>query len=412
MPWKEQREMDLKLEFVEKASRPGCRMSALCQEYGISRETGYKWLKRFKREGAQGLGERSRRPKSSPLATAEDMVLAVLTIRDAYPRRGPKKLAVQLRRKLGEQTPSVATIARILRRFGRVRQRSRFGRSVSVVERAPKVQVLECNDVWTVDFKGWWRARDGQRCEPLTVRDAHSRFVLALQVFKSTEMEGVRAAFEQLFRRHGIPRYIQCDNGSPFICVQARGGLTLLSAWWVSLGIGLLRSRPACPQDNGGHERMHRDVSADLQCFPAGSLALQQKACDRWRHEFNHERPHEALGGRVPAELYQRSPRKPRVTACLYPAEWTVRTVTRTGALNFNGVQVTAGRAVAGQQVALEPLGPTRYRIWFRQLDMGLVEVEIADDVIDGASEHFIANLAPVSSKPRPAGKRRAQVSG
>ena len=393
--------MDLKLSFAEKAAQPGSRMSVLCREYGISRETGYKWLNRFKREGAAGLVERSRRPQSSPLSTAEDVVMAVLEIRDAHPRRGPKKLVAQLRAKLGEQTPSVATVARILRRFGKVRQRSRFPRPVSVIEKAPAVQALACNDVWTVDFKGWWRAQNGQRCEPLTVRDAYSRFILTTTVMKSPSMEGVRAVFERLFRRHGLPRYIQCDNGSPFICVQARGGLTRLSAWWVSLGIRLLRSRPGCPQDNGAHERMHRDMSEDLQSFPEGSLALQQKACDRWKHEFNRVRPHEALGGRVPADLYRASERKARVTAYLYPADWVVRTVTGVGAVNANGAQITAGKALAGRQVALQPLGGTRYRMWFRHLDLGSVELGVPDRLIDEVAEQFI------TTKPKPRSKAR-----
>src|ERR1700737_1381484 len=181
MPWMEQRKMSLKIEFIEKAIRPDARMSVLCREYRISRETGYKWLTRYKREGPDGLEERSRRPKSSPLATAEELVLAVIEIRDAYPRRGPKKLFVQLQRKFGSQTPSIATIARILRRFGKVRQRSRF-RRLSIVESAPTFPGLTCNEIWTVDFKGWWRAGDGQRCEPLTVRDAYSRYVLAINV--------------------------------------------------------------------------------------------------------------------------------------------------------------------------------------------------------------------------------------
>lgn len=308
--------MSLKIEFVQKASRRGARMAELCREYEISRETGYKWLNRYKREGPSGLEERSRRPKSVPLATAEDLVLAIVKVRDRKPRWGPKKLRSLLQREFGDQAPSVSTIARVLRRFGLVRQQSRF-RRLSVVERAPTVRACACNEIWTVDFKGWWRARDGQRCEPLTVRDAFSRYVLAIKVMKSPSMEAVRAVFEQLFRRYGVPASIQCDNGVPFICVQSRGGLTRLSAWWVSLGMKVIRSRPGCPQDNGGHERMHRDMAADLQTLPAGSMAAEQKACDKWRLDFNHVRPHEALGGRVPADVYKLSQRRLR-PACRY----------------------------------------------------------------------------------------------
>lgn len=294
--------MSLKLEFIEKAKRRGTRMSALCREYGISRETGYKWLRRYQREGLDGLEERSRRPHSSPLATAEDVVVAVLKERERYPRRGPKKLRVQLERRLGKATPSVATIARVLRRMGLARQRSKYRRR-SIVEQAPSVMATACNEVWTADFKGWWRAGDGQRCEPLTVRDAYSRYVLIAKAFASPSLDQTRRVFKELFKRYGVPRQILVDNGTPFINVQARGGLTRLSAWWTSLGISVLRSRPGCPQDNGGHERMHRDLKEEVQAFPSGSRAAEQRALDRWRQDFNHVRPHEALGNKTPGSV-------------------------------------------------------------------------------------------------------------
>ena len=385
--------MSQKIEFVERAMKPGARMSVLCREFGVSRETGYKWLNRFKREGPDGLDERSRRPHASPLATAEEVVAAVLEVREAYPRRGPKKLFVLLERKLGTSTPSVATIARILKRFGMVRRKSRFPRPLSIVERRPELRAAACNEVWTVDFKGWWKARDGQRCEPLTVRDGFSRYVLAIKVLKSPSMVEVHRAFEVLFRRYGIPAAIQCDNGNPFINVQARGGLTSLSAWWVSLGIRVVRSRLGCPQDNGGHERMHRDMSADLQAFPAGSLLAEQRACDRWRLEFNRVRPHEALGGKTPAEMYKPSERRaPRVTKFLYPPGWIVRTVTDAGSACVAGVTVQAGRALIRQRVAFEPLGGMKHRLWFRDLNLGTVDLPMPNLVIDAVvSEHLAA---------------------
>ena len=382
--------MSLKMDFVARACRPGARVSALCREFGISRQTGHKWLKRYKKHGPDGLEEISRRPKSSPLATAEEVVLAVLAVRDAHPRKGPKKLFRLLERKLGEQTPSVATIARVLRRFGKVRQRSRFSR-ISLVEAAPAIRAAACNDVWTVDFKGWWRSLDGQRCEPLTVRDAHSRFVLAVEVFSSPSLERAKEVFGRLFRRYGVPRYIQCDNGSPFINVRARGGLTRLSAWWVSLGITVLRSRPGCPQDNGGHERMHRDLAEDVQVMPATCRAAQQRACDRWRQEFNHVRPHEALSGEVPASLYKRSERRPHLVSYLYPPHWIVRTTARTGTLNIDGMQFKVGLALACQRVALEPIGGRNYRMWFNQVDLGTVELGIPDEVVDGVAKRYLS---------------------
>jgi transposase InsO family protein len=375
--------MSQKIEFVERAMKPGARMSALCREYGVSRETGYKWLNRFKREGPEGLEERSRRPQTAPLATAEDLVAAVLKLRESYPRRGPKKLFALLEKKFGAATPSVATIARVLKRFGMVRRRSRFGRAVSIVEKRPDMRAAAANEIWTVDFKGWWRTRDGQRCEPLTVRDAFSRFVLAVKVLSSTAMPDVRRVFEALFKKHGVPQAIQCDNGVPFICVQARGGLTRLSAWWISLGIRVVRSRPGCPQDNGGHERMHRDMRADLQAFPSSSPMAEQRACDRWRLEFNQVRPHEALDGKTPSELYKRSERRPQKTKFMYPPEWVVRTVTDSGVLHLAGTQIQAGRALVRERVALEPLGGSSHRLWFRELDLGKVDLPLPNIVID-----------------------------
>ena len=375
--------MSQRMEFVERAMKPGARMSALCREYGISRETGYKWLKRFKRDGADGLEERSRRPHASPLATAEEVVAAILELRERYPRRGPKKLVVFLRAKLGSSTPSVATIARVLKRFGMVRRRSRFGRAVSIVERRPEMRAMAPNELWTVDFKGWWRSNDGQRCEPLTVRDAFSRFVLAIKVLASTSMTEVRSAFEALFKKYGVPEAIQVDNGVPFINVQARGGLTRLSAWWISLGIRVVRSRPGCPQDNGAHERMHRDMRADLQAFPAGSRLAEQRACDRWRLEFNRVRPHEALGGKTPSELYRPSERRSAKTKFIYPPGWVVRTVTDHGVVNVSGAQVQAGLALVRERVAFQPLGGSSHRMWFRDLDLGTVDLPPPNVVID-----------------------------
>jgi putative transposase len=400
MPWKVQRVMSQKMEFVERAMRPGARVSGLCREYGISRETGYKWLNRFKREGAAGLEEKSRRPRESPWTTAEEVVAEILSMRERYPRRGPKKLVVMLREKLGASTPSVATTARVLKRLGMVRQRSRFGRAVSIIEKRPDVQPKGPNELWTVDFKGWWRARDGQRCEPLTVRDAFSRFVLAIQVLASPSMSEARRVFEGLFKKYGVPDAIQVDNGTPFIHVQSRGGLTRLSAWWISLGIRVVRSRPGCPQDNGGHERMHRDMRADLQAFPAGSRPAEQRACDRWRVEFNHVRPHEALCGKRPAELYKASKRQPIKTKFFYPPGHIVRTVLDDGSLCMSGARIMVGQALARERVALQSLGGTLHRLWFRGLDLGTVDLPPSNRLIDEiALDHLKQPLKRVTRR-------------
>jgi putative transposase len=393
MPWKEHRKMSLKMEFVEKASRPGARVSELCREYGIARETGYKWLNRFKREGYDGLEERSRAPRSSPLMKAEELVQAVLGARESHPRWGPKKLQVLVKRRFGDEAPSQSTIARILRRFGQVRAK-RARRPLSIVERAPQVTAEAPNDVWTVDFKGWWRARNGYRCEPLTIRDAFSRYVLAAEVLESTAESGVREEFERLFRKHGLPTAIQCDNGTPFISVRGRGGLTRLSAWWVSLGIKIVRSRPGCPQDNGGHERMHADLSADVEAFPASSREEQQRALSKWRKEFNDVRPHEALEGKTPAEVYKPSVRRRLdVPAFAYPRHWLKRNViSKQGVFVLEGQSYPVGCAFAGYAIGLEPLGGLRHRMWFHDFDLGLVELAPPARMIDSALDRLLGS--------------------
>jgi putative transposase len=364
--------MSQKLEFVERAAK-GEPMSALCREYSVSRQTGHKWVKRFKEQGYEGLEEKSRRPKSTPLASAEELVVATLAAREAHPRWGPYKLHMLLRRRFGEQTPSKRTIARILSRANQVRERRKRS-PVSVVERAPATVAQAPNDVWTVDFKGWWRTLNGDRCEPLTVRDAFSRYLLAVQVC-STKKRDVRPVFERLFQRYGVPKAIQCDNGTPFVAVKARAGLSSLSAWWVSLGIRLIRSRPGCPQDNGGHERMHSEVRADVQAHPTETRQQQQHVIDRWRQQFNHVRPHQALDGKTPAEIYKvAEKRRPIAKIYAYPKHFYVQRVRAGGLLSFRGDRIPVGTPFRELQIGVEVVDAMHLRLWLHDVDLGLVE--------------------------------------
>ena len=363
--------MSSKIAFVEQASRPRANIAALCRQHGISRQTGHKWLKRYQEVGYEGLEDQSRRPKSAPLATGEEIVAALLAARAKHPRWGPRKLVRLLGRQFGELAPSERTIARVLERFGQVRQR-RKRRGLSVVERAPQVTAQSSNDVWTIDFKGWWRASDGSRCNPLTVRDAYSRFVLALSLLPRSTGEEVQPVLERLFRRYGIPKAIQCDNGTPFVSVRSAAGLSTLSAWWVSLGIRIVRSRPGCPQDNGGHERMHRDIAGELQAVPEASVPLQQRACDKWRQEFNHVRPHDALRGKTPADVYRPAKSRLTIRPIAYPPGWRVLRVKTGGNICKDEFVSTA---LAGYFVGLQPIGGLRYRVWFYDVDLGELEM-------------------------------------
>lgn len=370
--------MSLKMEFVERVAA-GEKIAPLCREFGISRTAGHKWWKRYKEQGHAGLEEQSRRPKTTPLATAEELVIATLQARDAHPRWGPRKLYALLHRRFGDATPAVRTIARILRRANKVRERRKRA-PISVIDQAPTLRAGAPNDVWTVDFKGWWRVLDGSRCEPLTVRDSYSRFVLALSATATTG-QAVRAIFEQLFRRHGVPKAIQCDNGTPFVSVRARAGLSVLSAWWVSLGIRIVRSRPGCPQDNGGHERMHADVCAEVQSDPAATLAEQQRVLDRWRQDFNHVRPHDALGGKTPAELYKPTERRrPIPRAFEYPKRFYVARVDIEGCVRFRHDSCRVGTPFVGLEIGIEVIDARQVRFWLHDIDLGLFETIPAVD--------------------------------
>jgi transposase InsO family protein len=366
--------MSQKVEFIEKAIAPGANISALCREFGISRQTAHKWLRRFRERGYLGLVEQSRRPISSPLATAEDLVVSIIELRDKHPSWGAQKIARVLSRQLGPEAPSSSTVARVLHRLGKLKRRRPAARVWSVDGR-PRVEVGAPNDLWTIDFKGWWRALNGERCEPLTVRDAFSRKVLAVTLVASTGAAAVQRVLERLFKAHGLPSAIQSDNGSPFICTRARGGLTVLSAWLVSLGIRIVRSRPGHPQDNGGHERMHRDL-VELQVAPARSRRAQQKLCDRWLLDFNHVRPHDALGGKTPAELYRNSKRRslsPLVPT--YPAEWVTRRANKAGYVRIGGDQVFVTSAVARQLIGFRQESEWRWSARFFDVDLGTIEV-------------------------------------
>jgi hypothetical protein len=235
------------------------------------------------------------------------------------------------------------------------------------------------SDVWTVDFKGWWRTRDRKRFEPLTVRDAFSRYVLCLQMLGSTRAEEVKAAFERLFERYGLPGVIRVDNGAPFACTSALGGLSRLSAWWTSIGIRVSFSRPAHPQDNGAHERMHADVAAELEASPADDGDVQQRAADRWRRNFNDVRPHEALAMRSPSELYTRSPRPYRgVRLPSYPKTYAVRRVTKNGCVRYLAKNIFVSESLAGYDLAVRRAQRGRLVVRFYDLLLGYVDFAAA----------------------------------
>ena len=371
--------MDLRNQFVLAATAPGANISQLCREYGVSRTNGYKWIRRFQAEGQAGLDDKSRRPKTISGIDGE-FVLRIIELRRRYPKWGAKKLRqILLRLPDRVEAPSVKTIARVLDRAGEPRVRKPRRRLRVVLREHQSLVANAPNDVWTVDFKGWWRTRDGRRFEPLTVRDAFSRYVLCLEMLGSSRADIVKPAFERLFESCGLPRVIRVDNGAPFACTSAPAGLSQLSAWWTSLGIRVSFSRPAHPQDNGAHERMHLDVADQLEADPADGLEAQQRAAAVWRAEFNEVRPHEAIAMRTPAQLYVRSSRRyTGVQPPRYPASYGVRRVSSKGCVRYMGKAVFISESLIGHDLGIRRTQRGRIAVRFYNLHIGLFDLASA----------------------------------
>jgi transposase InsO family protein len=355
--------MDQRIEFAMRAVN--CpNFAELCREYGISRKTGYKWRERLLEKGLSGMEEESRRPRSHAHELTEDVVCEIVRLKQAHLHWGPRKIRELYARKHHGEAPSESSFKRVLERAGLTRpRRCRKAREGGRVHSGRIAS--SPNEVWTVDFKGWWRDRSGQRVEPLTVRDEFSRMVLEFRDLTDARTETVRASFERLFEAHGLPGAIRSDNGPPFASNNGLLGLSRLSVWWLALGIDLERGRPGHPQDNGAHERLHLDIFRELESGRAGG---DQEAFDLWRHEFNNERPHEALGMKTPAELYRPSGR-PYLGS---PEEidyqgMATRKVAASGMIHHLGELIFLSQALAGWQVGLAPRD-----------DNGLVEVRFA----------------------------------
>ena len=364
--------MEQRIEFALKAMRT-LNFRALCQEYGVSAKTGYKWKQRFLQEGIEGLAEESRRPKTSPEQLPEEEVCEIVRLKMAHLSWGPRKIRELYLRRHGE-VASESTFKRVLERAG-LTQKRRKRRSSEAGRLCSGRRATAANEVWTVDFKGWWRS-GAKRCEPLTVRDEHSRYLLEVRALQDARSETVRKSFERLFERQGLPGAIRSDNGSPFASALALLGLSRLSAWWVALGIDLERGRPGHPQDNGAHERMHRDISHELEALGESD----QEGLDLWRQTFNYERPHEALGMRCPGELYAPSHRKYDGTPedLEYPQMCT-RRVCQHGLIKVDGQRLFLSTSLAGWSVGLKPITQNVMDVWFGRLLLGQIDLSASN---------------------------------
>ena len=377
MPWYTTDPMNQRTQFALQAIHTE-NFSALCRQFGISTKTGYKWKHRFLAEGRSGLQDSSRRPHSSPEALDEESICRIVRLRQQHRFWGPRKLREVYQRSWGN-APSESSFKRVLNRCGlsepkRPRVNHDKGGRISSGRRA-----AASNEVWSVDFKGWWHDGAG-RSNPLTVRDESSRYVLCLRHLPDGKSHSVQAVFEELFKKHGLPQAIRSDNGPPFACARALLGLTRLSVWWLSLGIELERSRPGCPQDNGAHERMHKDIAREIEALSSSravdNAAQRQALFDVWRKEFNQVRPHDALGMRRPADIYSHSPRPYNGQAPEQAyAGMETRRVTTGGTIKYSSVSYPISTALTGMQIGLKAVGADKLEVHYARLLLGHIEI-------------------------------------
>jgi putative transposase len=368
--------MEQRLEFVLRWTQHETSMAELCRAFGISRKTGYALVAHYQAEGLDGLKPHSRAPHQHPNGIAEEVCAAVLRAKAAHPSWGPKKLKplVDEADCIQEQWPVASTRGAILTRAGLTVPR-RPPRAHVPPRTQPFSSVEQANDTWCADFKGWFRTTDGVRCDPLTISDAHSRLLLRCQgMHHGTDSQQVRPLFEATFREYGLPLRLRTDNGTPFASVGA-GGLSALSIWWIKLGILPERIDPGRPSQNGRHERFHRTLNEATVQPPAATIRAQQHRFDVFRHEYNHERPHEALGQQPPIYFYTPSPRAypRRLEAPSYADADQVRQVRHTGEIRWASGTIYVSNALIGESVGIYEVADG-WLVRYGPIDLGLLD--------------------------------------
>jgi transposase InsO family protein len=366
--------MSERIAFVRAWEADVFTMKELCAHFGVSRKTGYKWVQRFVAEGFGGLEDRSRAPHSCPHRTAEELETEIIEMRRRRPRWGPKKIIGRLRKEHSEVCwPAISTAGEILDRAGLVNKRRPRHRWQHPGQ--PALKAERPNEVITVDFKGQFRLGDRSMCYPLTIQDRFSRYVLACKALPVLRSDDVRRVMETLFREVGLPERIRTDNGQPFVS-HGIAGLTRLNVWWMRLGIQHERIKKGRPDQNGAHERMHREVKAETTRPPAHDLKGQDVLFGRFLRDYNEERPHEGIGQRCPAELWRPSPRPypERLTDPEYPGYFEVRKVHRGGEIKFKKRVYFLGGGLARQLVGLEPVDDGIWSVIFGNTHLGRLD--------------------------------------
>jgi len=373
MPWRESCCVDERLGLIADWLEGEWTVVELCERYAVSRKTAYKWIERYREGGPAGLASRSSAPLRHGRATSEAVTAAILAQKAARPSWGPRKIVAWLERRHPQMLwPAASTAGAILQRAGLVRPRRRRHRAPATLGGLTLAE--RPNHVWAADHKGWIRLKDGTRCEPLTVSDNFSRYLIGLSAETSTAGQAARPVFEQAFAEYGLPQVIRTDNGPPFAAPGVTG-LTALSIWWARLGIRHERIQPGRPQQNGRHERFHLTLKEAMEP-PVGNLAQQAIRFARFRHDYNHERPHEALGQVPPAELYEPSARRlpRRLPKPEYPQDCDVRRVRSNGEIKWGGALIYVSSALAGELVAVQETEDGFCHLRFYDLTIGVID--------------------------------------
>jgi transposase InsO family protein len=374
MAWKKVLPMDERARFVLEVEKGDMNIAELCRRYGVSRKTGYKWIRRYRAEGLEGIRERGSRPHRCPHKTGRELEERIIVERLKHWRWGPKKIReLLLRKNGGGRAPAASTIGDILKRAGLAGKRKRRRRGTYYG--GPLTEPGYPNHVWAVDYKGWFRTGDGVRCEPLTISDLYSRYVLETRALRDQSYEEARRVFEEIFEEYGLPEAIRSDNGKPFAS-RGAGGLSRLSVWWVLLGIKPEFIVKGHPEQNGVHERMHLTLKNEATVPRSRDLREQQGRFDIWRKEFNEYRPHEALGMKAPAQMYRRSTRSYRRginnERCIeYPGGYKVRRVRSSGEIRWKGKLRFIGTALTGTKVGIKQVEEGHNQVYFDTILLG-----------------------------------------
>lgn len=391
MPFRKRTALEERRTFLEEWRREELNFAELCRKYGISRPTGYKWVDRFQTAGEAGLQERSRAPHTQAHAMAPVVVERILALREQHPSWGPRKiLAVLERREPSWAWPATSSIGELLRREGLSHARKQRHRTPPYQD--PLAHACDPNRVWSADFKGWFLCGNGQRCDPLTITDNFSRYLLRCRSVAKTDTGHVRSKFEAVFLEYGLPEIIRTDNGPPFASA-APGGLSRLAMWWIRLGIVHERIAPGCPEQNGRHERMHLTLQQDTASPPRRSLLGQQAAFVRFEKEYNEERPHEALGYRTPASVYVPSARRypRRLPELEYPDGYQLRRISQQGSMRWHVERTFLSEVLAREVVGLKAIAEDCYEVYWGPILLGR---------FDGRTHGFAAHRPARARRP------------